>query len=319
MRMTARGTSHVSAVRRCITVLAVLLQVLPAGSRAAPPPPSAPAAVAESIATFDRLEAPGSTPLQRRLVVLEGVLTFGAQSCSTALRWDPARGVTVGCLQFGLLGRLQPVMTALDSTRPDLFAHAFGARTEEVRAMLRLRSTEEQAAWGRSLSDGGGQLKEPWATSFARLVSLPEFQTAYVESTNQRFHTAVEWAHRFGLRSSRGLAMMFDLSLYRGIAPADMEPLAAAADGAAAGKHGTAAELARLQAIAAARIAIEPNDALLRFHLQAIAAGGAVFDGATIDFAALGISLATTASQPGEHSGPFEGPSRASAIPPMTR
>ena len=163
-------------------------------------------------------------------MLLEGQLTFGTSPCSGALRWDPNRGVTVGCLQFGMLGRLQPVLAALDATHPDRFALAFGSRTGEVRAMLRLPSPGEQANWGRSLSDGKGQLAEPWATAFARLAAMPEFQAAYLVSTNRRFLTALAWAKRFRLRSSRGVAMMFDLSLYAGIAADDFDRLADAAD-----------------------------------------------------------------------------------------
>ena len=99
-------------------------------------------------------------------------------------------------------GRLQPVLAAFDATHPDRFALAFGARTAEVRAMLRFPSIEEQANWGRSLSDGRGQLAEPWASAFARLAAMPEFQAAYLVSTNRRFLTALAWADRFGLRSS---------------------------------------------------------------------------------------------------------------------
>ncbi len=268
--------------------VALLLQVTPARAQSPRTPPTA---ITAATAQFDRLDAPGTTWLQRRLVLLEGQLIFGKHPCSEALRWDAKRGVTMGCLQFGLLGRLQPVLAALDAARPDGLALAFGDRAADVRAMLRLPSTEEQAKWGRSLSDGNGQLADPWASAFARLAAMPDFQAVYLASTNTRFRTALQWASRFGLRSSRGVAMMFDLSLYAGIAADDLDRLAAAADQAAAGRSGMAAEEARLWALAAARSELAPDDALLRFHLRSIAAGGTVSDGITLGFTALGISL----------------------------
>lgn len=146
----------------CATVLAVLLQAAMTASHSAP---TVSVSTTNAITYFDHLAALGSTQLQRRLVLLEGELTFGMLPCSTAVRWDAMRGVTVGCLQFGMLGRLQPVLLTLDTAHPDLFTSAFGARTEEVRAMLRRRSMEDQVAWARSLSDGNGQLVESWATS----------------------------------------------------------------------------------------------------------------------------------------------------------
>ena len=112
--------------------------------------------VADAIAEIDRLDAPGITMLQRRLLLFEGALAVGHLPCTGEIRSDASRGITIGCLQFGLLGRLQPVLTALDRAHPEHLAEAFGAHTAAVRAMLKLPTISAQVAWARSITDPDG-------------------------------------------------------------------------------------------------------------------------------------------------------------------
>jgi hypothetical protein len=105
-----------------------------------------------------RFAVPGTTILQRRLFLLEGVLAVGDLPCTGEIRSDPGRGVTVGRLQFGLLGRLQPVLLALDRARPDRLEAAFGSDAAAVRTMLNLPTVAAQVDWACSIFDRSGAL-----------------------------------------------------------------------------------------------------------------------------------------------------------------
>lgn len=246
--------------------------------------------VSDATVQIDRLNAPGVTTLQRRLILFEGALAVGHLPCTEEVRSDASRGVTIGCVQFGLLGRLQPVLLAMDRAYPDEFAAAFGANVEAVRAMLRLPTIAAQVAWARSITDPDGSLVGAWRQEFATLAAMPEFQSAYLGSTTTRYRRAAAWAETYGFRSRRGLALMFDLALFRGLSNEQAAVLAKAMSAKDLLGSGEAAELRRLQAFADTRAEMEA-DPLLRFHLTAIAEGRAPFLGYALDLAEFGITL----------------------------
>ena len=223
-------------------------------------------------------------------MLFEGALAVGRLPCTDEIRSDVSRGVTIGCVQFGLLGRLQPVLLAMERAYPGQFAAAFGAHAEAVRAMLRLPSVAAQVAWGRSITGPNGRLVGSWPQEFANLAAMPEFQSAYLGSTTLRYRQAVAWAETYGFRSRRGLALMFDLALFRGLSSGQMAVLAKAMNAAGLLGSGKAAELRRLRAFADTRAAMDA-DPLLRFHLTAIAEGRAAFLGYALDLAEFGITL----------------------------
>ena len=76
--LTTAGGSHVAGASPPATAL--------------PPFPG----VAEAVAQFDRLDAPGVTKMQRRLIVFEGALAVGRLPCTGEQRADSSRGVTIG-------------------------------------------------------------------------------------------------------------------------------------------------------------------------------------------------------------------------------
>lgn len=253
---------------------------------AAPPFPG----VANAIAQIERLDALGVTKLQRRLLLFEGALAVGHLPCTGEIRSDASRGVTIGCVQFGLLGRLQPVLTALDQAHPERLAAAFGAHAEPVRAMLKLPTIAAQVAWARSITDGDGNLFGSWHQEFETLAAMPEFQSAYLGSTTIRYRRAAAWAETYGFHSQRGLALMFDLALFRGLSGEQEGTLANAMSAADLRGRGKAAELRRLRLFTSTRADMDA-DPLLRFHLTTIAEGHAAFLGYNLDLAAFGITL----------------------------
>ena len=217
-------------------------------------------------------------------------MSVGRLPCAGVVRSDAARGVTIGCLQFGLLGRLQPVLAELDRTHPNQFAAAFGGDAEAVRAMLRLPNIAGQVAWARSITAPDGSLAGPWPQQFAALAAMPEFQGAYLGSTTTRYRRAAGWMATYGLRSRRGLAMMFDLALFSGISGEQAAVLATAMSAKDLLGSGTAAELLRLRTFARLRSDMDA-DPLLRFHLTTIAEGRAPYFGYALDLAAFGVTL----------------------------
>jgi len=246
--------------------------------------------VADAIVQIDRIPAPGVTTLQRRLMLFEGALAVGHLPCTGEIRSDASRGVTIGCVQYGLRGRLQPVLLAMDRASPDQFAAAFGANVEAVRAMLRLPTIAAQVAWARSITDMDGSLVGAWRQEFATLAAMPEFQAAYIGSTTIRYRRAAAWAETYGFRSRRGLALMFDLALFHGLSNEQKAVLAKAMNAADLRGSGEMVELRRLQAFADT-LADMDADPLLRFHLTTIAEGRALFLGYALDLAEFGITL----------------------------
>ena len=276
---------------RCLRLVIASMIVLPilAGSVRAGELPPFPG-VGDAIRQADDVPAPGVSNLQRRLMMLEGALAVGHLPCTADVRMDPNRGLTVGCVQFGLLGRLQPVLQSMDQATPGVFALALGPDVEAVRAMLRLPTTQAQVAWARSIADGDNNLPGPWRQAFTTLAATPEFQSAYLASTTTRYQRAAGWAVAYGFESRRGLAMMFDLALFRGMSADQEVALTAIMRSPALLGSDTTSELRRLRAFADARSGMEP-DPQLRFHLATFAEGRADFLGYDLDLAAFGITL----------------------------
>ena len=274
--------------RRSMIPLLIVLSILPGTARAGELP--AFPGVEDAIRQADTVQAPAVSALQRRLMMLEGALAVGHLPCTGEVRLDRPRGLMVGCVQFGLLGRLQPVLQSMDQASPGLFAFALGSHVEAVRAMLRLPTTEAQVAWAHSIADGESNLPGTWRLAFVTLADMPEFQAAYLGSTTTRYERGVRWAKDYGFQSRRGLAMMFDLSLFRGISADQEAALMAIMRSPDLMGDGDAPELRRLHAFAEARDGMEA-DLQLRFHLATIAAGRADFLGYALDLAAFGTTL----------------------------
>ena len=161
--------------------------------------------VAGAIARFDQLDAPGVTHvLQRRLILFAGAMIVGRLPCTDEVRSDASRGVTIGCVQRGLLDRLQPAK--MDRAHPDQFAAAFGANVEAVRAMLKLPTIPAQVAWTRSITDPHGPASSRRGRRSSRtLAAMPEFQSAHLRSTSVRYRMAAAWAGDYGFRPRAGL------------------------------------------------------------------------------------------------------------------
>jgi hypothetical protein len=119
---------------------------------------------------------------------------------------------------------------------------------------------------------------------------MPEFQSAYLASTTARYRRAVGWTLAFGFHSRRALAMMFDLSLFRGLSNEQGAVLATALEAVPRSGDPADTELRCLRVFAERRADMDP-DPLVRFHLRTMAEGQAAFLGYVLDLAAFDVTL----------------------------
>ncbi|OUL28941.1 hypothetical protein BV378_07000 [Nostoc sp. RF31YmG] len=143
-------------------------------------------------------------------------------------------GISFGLMQWNIgSGSLQPLLWQFAQRHPQRFDAVFGADASQVRQMLeqfhkarnesaQKRIIAEQMRFAISINDRRCnpenrrthkfcKLVEPWATYFRRLEADSAFQQIQLQKVRKSMKRAVEYARQFGLRSERGLALMFDI------------------------------------------------------------------------------------------------------------
>jgi hypothetical protein len=158
-------------------------------------------------------------PLGRRCLALTGAFETNAPvpECFAGLSGDfDGQGLSFGALQW-CLGQdsLQPLLRRMDAEHGDVLAAIFGAHCDEFRAVL-ASSHDEQMRWARSIQTPKFQLIEPWQGFFKALGRREEFQAIELDAARGRYDAALEMCQQFGLKSERGVALMFDIRVQNG-------------------------------------------------------------------------------------------------------
>src|SRR5262249_35907017 len=123
------------------------------------------------------------------------------------------QGLSLGLLQWNIgTGSLQPLLQELDDATLD---SVFGSDAAAVRAMLG-ESRTVQLAWARSLNNESNKIIEPWAGYFGKLAADPAFQRIQLRHVRPKLESAARHAHELGLKSERGLVLMFDCATQHG-------------------------------------------------------------------------------------------------------
>jgi len=123
-----------------------------------------------------------------------------------------------GMLSWGIVpwaldsADLRDFLLELERSHPHLISAAFGLLAGQLSRVLRSSSIDVQL-WANRVSDNHARY-EPWAAAFARLAEFSEVQVAQRQlAIRQVFPRALYLADRLGLRSERGIALCFLLSL----------------------------------------------------------------------------------------------------------
>lgn len=135
------------------------------------------------------------------------------------------QGLSFGLLQWNVgSGSLFPLLEEFAQRHPDRFDAVFGAQAAQLRDVLR-RGRNDRAArmrWAVSINDSRNRIVEPWRSAFGRLEADPAFQAIQLRHVRRRFEAAARYARRYGLRSERGFALMFDVVTQQGPAGLDV-------------------------------------------------------------------------------------------------
>jgi hypothetical protein len=131
--------------------------------------------------------------------------------------WDGAF-MTWGVIGFTLKhGEVSQIVLEANRRRPDLVRQAFGAKSDELLAVMRApKERQLQFADSISLPPKKVRVREPWRSSFRRLGELPEVQAIQLERVGQRFDRAKQLARELKLETELGLALCFDIAVQNG-------------------------------------------------------------------------------------------------------
>jgi hypothetical protein len=158
-------------------------------------------------------------PLDYRCLALTGSLetTAGFPDCFAHVEGDfDGQGISFGALQWNLgQGTLQPLLLQMEQTHGEALQSCFDGHYPALKDGLQLPRAG-QLAWARSIQDGRYRLAAPWGELFQSLGRRPEFQEIQRIAADGIFKAAQSLCAAYGLKSERGMALMFDIRVQNG-------------------------------------------------------------------------------------------------------
>jgi peptidoglycan hydrolase-like protein with peptidoglycan-binding domain len=127
-------------------------------------------------------------------------------------------GLTWGVIGFTLVhGEIPTIVLEAQRRHPQLVRQAFGAKTDELLAVMRAPKAR-QVAFADSVSLGASKARvaEPWRTAFRKFGELPAVQKIQLERVDVRWNAAKELARSLGLKTELGFALCFDVVVQNG-------------------------------------------------------------------------------------------------------
>ncbi len=165
-------------------------------------------------------EVPGLSPAEEKALRITNYFETGNRGAlgfeRLAGNFD-GQGISFGVMQWNIgSGTLQPLLLELARKHPDRFDAVFGPHAAPLRALLERGVKAEQLRWAVSIDAGGRAVVEPWKTYFQRLGADPAFQAVQLRRIRTEMDQAIALARKYGLRTERGLAFMFDVVTQHG-------------------------------------------------------------------------------------------------------
>lgn len=129
------------------------------------------------------------------------------------------QGLSFGVLQWNFgQGSLNPLLHKMYDRDPAKFSEIFGEHTEKILSIIRSDKTVGMQ-FARSINDAKNNIIEPWKSRFIKLGSYKLFQEVQVEFAEQLINRAKKFCRQFGVKTQRGLALMFDIVVQNGSPP----------------------------------------------------------------------------------------------------
>lgn len=167
-------------------------------------------------------------PLGLRCLALTGTFetSVAPPGCFGCVAGDfDGQGISYSALQWNLgQGTLQPLLSEMDTSHPDVMGSVFGAVYQQLCGMLAMPRLQ-QLAWARSIQSAQHVLNNPWHAGFQALGNTSEFQVIATNHAASLFTAALALCKTYGLLSQRAAALMFDIKVQNGNIPTSANTL----------------------------------------------------------------------------------------------
>ena len=142
-----------------------------------------------------------------------GEFEGGTQEFSTVSGNHDGQGLSFGVLQWNFGKQsLQPLLQKMSTQYESVFNQAFGELAQQVKNVLKAKPSE-QVKWGNSITNKRDphRLLPTWQSKFEALGKTPQCTALQLEKVNVEMNRAKKYAKEFGLKTEKGLALMFDI------------------------------------------------------------------------------------------------------------
>jgi peptidoglycan hydrolase-like protein with peptidoglycan-binding domain len=164
-------------------------------------------------------EALTTAPLATRCLALTASFetTSFPPGCFCGIAGDfDGQGLSLGALQWNIgQGTLQPLIQRMLSEHPGVCRELFHDHLPTIEAAL-AGPLPSQLAFVRALQGRRCEVLEPWRGMLQTLGETPEFQSVQAEAASDLSTRARRLCNDYGLRSTRALALMFDIVVQNG-------------------------------------------------------------------------------------------------------
>lgn len=159
-----------------------------------------------------------SKPLIARCLALTGTFETGKQppDCFAGITGDfDGQGISFGVLQWNIgQGSLQDLLKDMFDQHGPVCQDIFHEHFDTLKA-LGATTKDEQLNFCRGIQNRGNVV-EPWRGMLKSLGRTPEFQDVQVSHASKKFNQALNLCQEYGLKSERGVALMFDIITQNG-------------------------------------------------------------------------------------------------------
>lgn len=128
------------------------------------------------------------------------------------------QGLSFGIIQFNFgQGTLAPMLREYIDKHKSQFVSIFGStKAQQLENVVKNYSRSQQIAWGDSISVSGNksQVKPEWATPFKTMGTKMDNQNIQRKHSQQYIDRALTLAGKFNIKSTQGLAFLFDQAVH---------------------------------------------------------------------------------------------------------
>ena len=178
--------------------------------------PSQPATGSNQVPTSNSQSSPSSSSKDMARNIFAITAAFEGDGFKNLTGNFDKQGISFGFLQWNFgQGSLPPVLKKMYDRDPAKFRDIFSSDTDYFLNVLNAKANE-QMQFARQINDKNNKVIEPWKSRFIKLGEYGAFQDVQIEFANNLFKQAKKAAGDYGLKTQRGLALMFDIVVQNG-------------------------------------------------------------------------------------------------------